>query len=137
MIQWVVHYGRKQPRIQTEVLGHSLVRLLAPLTPSLVPLTPSLAPPCSLPSRALQRSLVRSLSPFTHSFARGTVNDRWLSYQCFISILNHSASHTAPCRTRDSVPIRLMTQTTPANSNINTTRPRCVIYRCFVKRVKF
>ena len=28
------HYGRYQPRIQTEILGHSLVRLLAPLTRS-------------------------------------------------------------------------------------------------------
>ena len=29
----IIHYGPKQPRIQTEVMGHSLVRLLASLTP--------------------------------------------------------------------------------------------------------
>ena len=48
-----LHYGRKLPRIQTEVLGHSLVRSLV----------------------RSHCSLVRSLAHFAHSLARGTVND--------------------------------------------------------------
>ena len=47
------HYGRKPPRIQTEVLGHSLVRSLV----------------------RLHRSLVRSLAHFAHSLARGKGDD--------------------------------------------------------------
>ena len=66
-----LHFGQKHPRIQTEVLGHSLVRSLAPLTRSL-------APDCSLRSRPPLRSLIRSLAHFAHSLARGKVND-WMS----------------------------------------------------------
>ena len=61
------HCGLGQTRIQTEVLGHSLVRSLAPLTRSLTP-------DCSLRSRPPLRSLVRSLAHFAHSLARGKVN---------------------------------------------------------------
>ena len=59
--------GPKQPKIQTEVLGHSLAHLLAPLTRSL-------APDCLLRSRPPLRSLVRSLAHFAHSLTRGKVN---------------------------------------------------------------
>ena len=61
-VRW--HCGPEQPKIQTEVLGHSPVRSLAPLTRSL-------APPFLLRSRALLRSFVRSLAHFTHFLARG------------------------------------------------------------------
>ena len=61
-------YGPELPRIQIEVLGHSLSHSLAPLTHSF-------APHYSLRSRASLRSLVRSLAHFAHSLARGTVND--------------------------------------------------------------
>ena len=47
-----VLYGREQPKIQTAVLGHSLVLSLV----------------------RSHRSLVRSLAHFTHSLARGKVN---------------------------------------------------------------
>ena len=60
----LMHYGRQQPRIQIEVLGHSVVRSLAPLTHSL-------APDCSIRSRPPLRSLVRSLADFAYSLARG------------------------------------------------------------------
>ena len=49
--------------------------LARPFTRSLAPLTRSLAPDCSLRSRPLLRSLVRSLAHFAHSLARWTVND--------------------------------------------------------------
>ena len=64
MMPW--HFGLEQPKIQTAVLGHSLVRSLAPLTRSL-------APDCSLRSCPPLRSLVRSLAPsaaLTRSLAR-------------------------------------------------------------------
>ena len=61
---WPLHYGRKQPRIKTEVLGHLLVRSLAPLTRLL-------APDCLLHSRPPLRSLIGSLALF---LARGKVN---------------------------------------------------------------
>ena len=63
-----MHYGPKQPRIQTEVLGHFLVHLLAPLTRSL-------APDCLLRSLPPLRSLVCSLARFALSLARGKVNN--------------------------------------------------------------
>ena len=69
---FLAHYGRKQPRIQTAVLGHSLVRSLVRS------FTRLLAPDCSLRSRPPLRSLVRSLAHFAHfahSLARETVND--------------------------------------------------------------
>jgi len=59
--------NNSQKYMWTEVLGHSLVRSLAPLTRSL-------APDCSLRSRPPLRSLVRSLAHFAHSLARGKVN---------------------------------------------------------------
>ena len=52
----LTHCGLEQPRIKTEVLGHSLVRLLALLTRSL-------APDCLCRSRPLLRSLVCLLRP--------------------------------------------------------------------------
>ena len=64
------HCGPEQQKIQTEVQGHSLV--------------------CSLVHS--HRSLVRSLARFTHSLARGTVNDCMAIYSVFFfSILAHSA----------------------------------------------
>ena len=69
-----VHCGPEQLKIQTEVLGHSLVRSLVRSHRSLV----ELAPPCSLRSRAPLRSLVRSLAHFAHSLTRGTVNN-WMA----------------------------------------------------------
>ena len=68
IILLTVHRGAEQPRIQTEVHGHLLVRSLIRSHRSLVELAPS----CSLRSRAPLRSLARSLS---HSVARGTVID--------------------------------------------------------------
>ena len=62
------HSGSKQPWIETQVLGHSLVRLLAPLSYSL-------APPCLLRSRAPLCSLVLSLTHFTHSRESGWLDD--------------------------------------------------------------
>ena len=41
-----MHYGPEQPRIQTEVLGHSLVRSLVRSHRSLTSLTPSLVGKC-------------------------------------------------------------------------------------------
>ena len=64
-----LHYGRKLPRIQIGVLGHSLVRLLVPS----------------------HRSLVRSLAHFAHSLARGTVNDWMAILSVFFPIFDHSA----------------------------------------------
>ena len=63
----LLHYGQKQPRIQTEVLGHSLVRSLAPFTCS--GLLASLAP---------SAALIRLLAHFAHSLARGKVN-HWMT----------------------------------------------------------
>ena len=54
------HYEPDQPKNQTLVLGHSLVRSLALLTRLL-------APPCSLRSRAPLHSLARSLTSLTPS----------------------------------------------------------------------
>ena len=48
--------------------------LARPFACSLVPLTRSFAPNCSLRSRPLLRSLIRSLAHYTHSLARGKVN---------------------------------------------------------------
>ena len=53
--------------VSTGPLAHQFARLLAPLTRSL-------APDCSLRSRPLLPSLVRSLTHFAHSLARGKVN---------------------------------------------------------------
>ena len=57
--------------------------LARPFARSLAPLTRSLAPDCSLRSRPPLRSLVRSLAHFTHSLARGTVNDWMVIYSEF------------------------------------------------------
>ena len=62
------HYGPELSRIQTVVLGHTVVRSLALLTRLL-------APPCSVRSRALLRSLICLLAHFAHSRARGKVNE--------------------------------------------------------------
>ena len=56
---------------------------------SLAPLTHLLALPCSLCSHAPLRSLVCSLAHFTHSLARGKVNDWMAVYSVFSSILAH------------------------------------------------
>ena len=52
------HSAAEQPRIRTKVLSHSLVHSLI----LLAPLTHSLAPRCTIHSRALLRSFVRSLA---------------------------------------------------------------------------
>jgi len=64
-----LHYGRKLPRIQIGVLGHSLVRLLVPS----------------------HRSLVCSLAHFAHSLARGTVNYYMAILSVFFLIFDRSA----------------------------------------------
>ena len=67
----MVHCGPEKPRIQTEVLGHSLVRLHRSLV-------------CLLRTARFARALVRSLAHFAHSLARGTVNMiAWLFCLCF------------------------------------------------------
>ena len=76
-----MNYGLEQPTIQTAVLSHSLVRLLAPLTLSL-------APNCSLRSRPPLCSLVRSPAHVAHSLVRGKVN--FLMSQNDL-VLSHSA----------------------------------------------
>ena len=63
-----MHCGPEQPKIQTEVLGHSLVPLLV----------------CS------HCSLVRLLAYFAHSLARVTVNDWMAIYSVLFCILAHS-----------------------------------------------
>ena len=78
--QVAMHCGPEQPRIQTEVLGHSLVRSLAPLTHSLTP-------DYSLCSRPPLRSLVRSLAHFAHSLARGKVDDWMAIYSVFFFLI--------------------------------------------------
>merc|ERR1719383_1265626 len=78
-----LHCGPEQPKIQTEVLGLTLVRSLAPLTRSL-------APDSSLRSRPPLRSLARSLAHFAHSQARGTVIDKMAILSVFFSIFDHS-----------------------------------------------
>ena len=64
--------------------------LARPFARSLAPLTRSLAPDCSLRSRPPLRSLVRSLAHFTHSLARGKVNDWMAILSVFFSIFDHS-----------------------------------------------
>ena len=64
--------------------------LARPFARSLALLTRSLAPDCSLRSRPLLRSLVHSLAHFTHSLARGTVNDLIAILSVFFSIFDHS-----------------------------------------------
>ena len=64
--------------------------LARPFARSLTLLTRSLAPDCSLCSRPPLRSLVRSLSHFTHCLARGTVNDWMAILPVFFSIFDHS-----------------------------------------------
>ena len=66
--QVIVHCGPEQPKIQTEVLGHSLVLSLV----------------------CLHRSLVCSLAHFAHSLARGTVNDWMAIKSVFFPIFDHS-----------------------------------------------
>ena len=67
----VRHYGLEQPKVQTAVLGHSLVRSLAPLNRSLAPRT---------------RSLARSLRPLPRSWESELLD----GYFVFFSIFNHS-----------------------------------------------
>ena len=104
--------GPEQPRIQTDVLGHSLVCslvrshrsldcLLRPaclLTRSAAlmrsaALTCSLALDCLLRSRPPLRSLVCSLAHFAHSLARGTVNDWMAILSVLFPVFDHSAAH--------------------------------------------
>ena len=61
-----VHYGPEQPRIQTEVLGHSLVRLLVRPDHSLI---------CLLHTACFAYALRRAHWFIHHSRARGKVND--------------------------------------------------------------
>ena len=63
------HFGPERPKIQNEVLGHSLVRLLVCSHHSLVRLLRPTHFARALCSRALPRSLVRSLAHFAHSLA--------------------------------------------------------------------
>ena len=81
---WPRHYGRKQPRIQTEVLGHSLVRSLIRSHRSLIRLLRT--------ARFARCSLVRSLAHFAHSLARGKVNYYMAILSVFFSIFDHSES---------------------------------------------
>ena len=76
--------GPKQPKIQTEVLGHSLVCSLSRLHRSLVCLLRTTCFACAL-------HCAHSLAHFAHSLARGTVNDLMAIYSVFFSILAHSA----------------------------------------------
>merc|ERR1712136_322498 len=89
------HYGRKQPRIQTEVLGHSLVRSLVPSHRSLVRLLRT-----ARFARALRcaHSFARSLTSLTHSLViKGII--RWLFCLCFFlfsTIVYWSIANTGP-----------------------------------------
>ena len=74
--------------------------LSRPFACSLAPLTHALALPCLLCSRALLRSLIRSLAHFAHSLARGTVIDLFC---VFLSILAHSAQWVFSVDTRQSL----------------------------------
>ena len=80
LVLWVaaLHYGRLQPRIQTAVLGHSLVRLLVRSHRSLIRLLRFAY------SAALTRSLARSL----RSLPCSSQNDLVLSH----SVVGRSAS---------------------------------------------
>ena len=75
------HYGLEQPKIQTALLSHSLVRSLVPLHRSLVCLLRTAR------SRPPLRSLVRSLAHFAHSLARGKVNFSCLKMTWFCPIV--------------------------------------------------
>ena len=79
------HYGPKQSRILTAVLGHSLDRLFVRSHRSLVRLLRT-----ARFARALRcaHSLTRSLAHFAHSLARGKVNF-WMSQNDLV--LSHSA----------------------------------------------
>ena len=77
----VVHCGLEQTRIETQVLGHLLVRLLVRSHCSLVRL---LRTAHSLRSRAPLCSLVCFLAHFAHSLVRGTVNDLMAIYYFFL-----------------------------------------------------
>ena len=81
------HYGRKQPRIQTVVLGHSLVRSLVPSHRSLVRLLRT-----ARFARALRcaHSFARSLTSLTPSLV-GKWLIRLLFCLCFFFIFDHSA----------------------------------------------
>ena len=68
--------GPEQPRIQTEVLGHLLVRSIVCSHCSV--LTRSLAPHYSLHLRAPLRSLICLLAHYAHSLAHGKVRD-WMA----------------------------------------------------------
>ena len=63
----------EQPKIQTKVQGHSLVRSLAPLIYLFA---------LHYPLRC------------AHSLARGTVNDWMAIHSVFFSVLDHSANAT-------------------------------------------
>ena len=78
------HYGPKQPRIQTEVLGHSLVRSLVRSHCSLVRLLRTARFACAL-------HCAHSLAHFAHSLARVTVNDWMAILSVFFPIFDHSA----------------------------------------------
>ena len=81
-----LHYGRKQPRIQTEILGHSLVRSLIRSHRSIFRLLRT-----ARFARALRcaHSFARSLTLLTPSLVRkGMI--RWLFILCFLSIFDHS-----------------------------------------------
>ena len=70
------HYGPKQPRIQTEVLGHSLVRSLIRSHRSLV---------CLLRTARFARAH-RYTHSLAHSLAHGKVNDWMPILSVFFSI---------------------------------------------------
>ena len=77
-----VHCGQEQPRMQTEVVGHSLVRLLVCSHHSLVRL---------LRTARFARALhcAHLFAHFAHSFARGKVGILMFQNQ---AVLNHSAT---------------------------------------------
>ena len=70
--------------VSTEPLTRPFARLPTPLTRLL-------APDCWLRSRLPLRSLVRSLTHFARSLARGKVNEWMAILSVFFSIFDHSA----------------------------------------------
>ena len=82
-----IHYGPDQPRIQTKVLGHSLVLSLVFLTAHLFAYSALLASLAHSAALCCAHWFVRSLT----TLARGTVNDSMAVSSVFSSILDHRA----------------------------------------------
>ena len=80
-----LHCGPDQPRIQNEVLGHSLIHLLVRLHRSLVRLLRTGRFACAL---RCAHSFARSLTSLTSLVGKWMIG--WLFILCFFSILAHS-----------------------------------------------